>query len=84
MANLKVGKVIHFYDKIGVAVAELSADLAVGDDILFSRGGEEVLRQKVESIQIEHQKLDSAKKGDTIGLKVEGEVKEGAEIFKVQ
>ncbi|QLG69439.1 MAG: hypothetical protein CH104c_0207 [Candidatus Woesebacteria bacterium] len=79
----KVGKVTHYYDKIGVAVVELMADLAVGDRIKFTRGGEDMFEQTVESIQVEHNKIDSAKKGDTIGLKVDQPVKEGAEIFKL-
>jgi len=79
----KVGKVTHYYDKIGVAVVELTADLAVGDRIKFTRGGEDMFEQTVESIQVEHNKIDSAKKGDTIGLKVDQPVKEGAEIFKL-
>jgi putative protease len=79
----KVGKVTHYYDKIGVAVVELTADLAVGDRIKFTRGGEDIFEQTVESMQVEHNKIDSAKKGDTIGLKVDQPVKEGAEIFKL-
>jgi putative protease len=79
----KVGKVIHYYDKIGVAVVELTSDLAVGDRIKFTRGGEDMFEQTVESMQVEHNKIDSAKKGDTVGLKVDQPVKEGAEIFKL-
>lgn len=82
MADLKIGKVIHFYDKIGVAIVELSASLSVGDKIKFSRGGEDMFEQNVDSIQIEHEQKDSAGKGDVIGLKVGQEVKEGAEVYK--
>lgn len=82
--QFKVGKVTHYYDKIGVAIIEVDADLSVGEKIKFVRGGEDLFEQEVGSIQIEHQKLDSAKKGDVIGLKAEQEVKEGAEVYKVQ
>lgn len=82
MAKFKVGVVSHYYDKIGVAVIELSADLSTGDEITFERGGEEMFKQKVESMQVEHEKINQAKKGDIVGLKVDKEVKEGAEIFK--
>jgi putative protease len=84
MADLKVGAVTHYYDKIGVAIVELSAPLAVGDKIKFARGGEDQFEQKVDSIQIEHEQKDSAGKGDVIGLKVDSEVKEGAEVYKVE
>lgn len=81
--NFKVGKVTHHYDKIGVAVVELSGDLAVGDKIKFVRGGEDLFEQKVDSMQVEHKKINSAKKGDIIGLAVGDEIKEGAEVFKI-
>lgn len=82
MTEFKVGKVIHFYDKIGVAIVELDGTLSVGDKIKFVRGGEDIAEEVVESIQVEHQKLDTANKGDVIGLKVSKEIKEGAEVFK--
>ena len=83
MADFKVGKVTHYYDKIGVAIVELDAELGVGDKIKFVRGGEELFEQDVSSIQVEHQKIDKASKGDVAGLKTENEVKEGAEVYKL-
>lgn len=78
----KIGRVTHYYDKLGVAIVELDSDLAVGDKIKFSRGGEDLFEQTVDSIQIEHEKKDSAGKGDVVGLKTNEAVKEGAEVFK--
>lgn len=82
--QFKVGKITHYYDKIGVAIIELDTDLSVGEKIKFVRGGEDLFEQEVGSMQIEHKQIDSAKKGDVIGLKAEQEVKEGAEVYKVQ
>lgn len=79
----KVGTVTHFYDKIGVAIIDLTATLSVGDKIKFVRGGEDLFSEVVESIQVEHKKLDSANKGDVIGLKTNEAVKTGAEVFKI-
>lgn len=83
MADFKVGRVTHYYDKIAVAVCELDGTLSVGDKIKFVRGGEDLFEQNVESMQVEHDKIESAKKGEVVGLKVEKEVREGAEIYKV-
>jgi len=83
LADFKVGKVTHYYDKISVAVVELSGNLSSGDKIKFARGGEDMFEQEVGSMQVEHEKIDSAKKGDVVGLKVDQEVKEGAEVYKV-
>lgn len=78
----KIGRVSHYYDKIGVAIVELDATLSVGDKIKFVRGGEDMFEETVESIQIEHEKVDSASKGQVIGLKTEKMVKPGAEVYK--
>jgi len=83
MADFKIGKVTHFFDKIGVAVIELDSDMGSGDRIKFVRGGEELFEQEVSSMQVEHEKVDKAKKGDTIGMKTDKPVKEGSEIFKI-
>lgn len=79
----KVGKVTHYYDKLGVAIIDLDSTLSVGDNVKFVRGGEDLFEQKVESIQIEHEKKDTAKKGDVVGLKTNEAVKEGTEVFKI-
>ena len=78
----KVGRVTHYYDKIGVAIVELDGTLSIGDQIKFTKDGQDLFDQSVESIQIEHDKKDSAVKGEVIGLKTIKPVKEGAEIFK--
>jgi len=83
MADFKIGKVTHYFDKIQVAIVEISGNLAVGDKIKFVRGGEDLFEQVVTSIQIEHEKKDSASKGEIVGIKVEKELKEGAEVFKL-
>lgn len=79
----KVGRVTHYYDKIGVAIVELDGTLSVGDKIKFTKDGEDIFEQKVDSIQIEHEKRDTAARGDVVGLKTNEEVKEGAEVFKI-
>ena len=83
MTDFKVGKVTHYYDKIGVAVITLDSDIGTGDKLKFVRGGEELFEQKVTSMQVEHEKIDKAKKGDIIGIKTDQPVKDGAEIYKV-
>ena len=78
----EVGKVVHYYDKLGVAIVELSAPLKVGDIIKVKRGEEE-FEQSVSSMQVEHEAVESAKKGDSVGLKVDQKSKEGAVVYKV-
>lgn len=82
MPDFKVGKVTHYYDKIGVAIVDMIGDLAVGDKIKIVKG-EDKFEQEVASIQVEHQQIQTAKKGDVIGLRVDQPIKEGAEVYKV-
>ena len=84
MSDTKIGVVTHYYDKIQVAILELSADLKIGDSIKFVQDGADLYEQKVDSMQVEHNSIDSAKEGDVIGLKVENEVKEGTLVFRVE
>lgn len=82
MSDIKVGKITHYFDKIGVAVLELTDKLAVGDNIKISNKDGD-FTMGVSSMQIEHEQIKEAKKGDTIGMKVDQPVKESDEVFKV-
>lgn len=74
---------MHFYDKLGVAIVDLqSGGIKVGDQVKFKHGDEE-FNQKVESLQVEHQGVDSVKKGDSFGLKVDKPTKPGTEVYLV-
>ncbi len=77
-----VGKVTHYYQKIGVAIVELEDTLRVGDKIKI-KGGEADFEQEVDSMEVEHQKVEEAKKGDVIGLKIGGKAREGSQVYKL-
>jgi len=78
-----IGKVVHFYDKLGVAIVDLDkGGLKVGDEVKFKRGEEE-FSQKIESLQVDREPVESVKKGDSFGLKVDKPVKVGTEVYLV-
>ncbi|MCX6813589.1 MAG: hypothetical protein NTV77_03915 [Candidatus Azambacteria bacterium] len=78
----KIGTVTHYYGNINVAVVELSGKLSVGDKVKFG-DDKSGFEQTVESMQIEHKNISSAKKGDAIGLKVDEKINEGADVYLV-
>ncbi len=78
-----VGKVTHYYNKIGVAVVELSGKLKVGDSISIESHDGSSFQQHVESMQIERINIAEANSGDSVGLKVSNPVKEGAKVYKI-
>jgi translation elongation factor EF-1alpha len=78
---VEVGRVTHFFTKIGVAVVELTVPLAVGDCIVI-KGPTTDLEQVVESMQIEHENIERAEAGQSIGLKVKQRVRETDIVYK--
>ena len=78
---VEVGHVTHFFTRISVAVVEVSATLAVGDTILI-KGPTTDFEQVVGSKQIEHENIERAEAGQSIGLKVEQRVREEDIVYK--
>jgi len=77
-----IGKITHYFGKIGVAIIELTDSLKVGDTLHFSGHGAD-FNQTVESMQIEHKSVEEAAKGESVGIKIDQKVKEGTAVFKV-
>ncbi|OHB03584.1 MAG: hypothetical protein A3B03_02575 [Candidatus Zambryskibacteria bacterium RIFCSPLOWO2_01_FULL_42_41] len=78
----EIGRITHWYDKIGVAVVDLKGALKIGDLIKVKKGNEE-FEDSVVSMQIDHKSVSSAKNGDEVALKLSQKAKEGAVICKV-
>lgn len=78
-----IGAITHYFNKIGVAVIELSGKINEGDDISIE-GATTNVNQKVDSMQIEHKPVKTAGKGQSIGMKVVDRVREGDSVFKVE
>lgn len=83
MERKLVGRVTHYYSRIGVAVIEMVSDLRVGDQISIE-GATTEIRQKVDSIEIEHEKVESARAGQMVGLKVTDKVREGDRVYRIE
>ena len=75
-----IGKVVHWYDKLGVTVVKLNKALKVGSQIKVKRGDQE-FTDTVTSMQLDHKPVDTGKKGDEVALKVAQQAKEGAEVY---
>jgi len=80
MKEKLIGKITHYFDKINVAIIELSGVLKIGDRVHI-KGSSTDFEQDISSIQIEHENMKKAKKGDAIGLKVDEKVREGDEVL---
>jgi len=78
----EIGKITHYFTKIDVGVIEISkGSLKVGDKIKI-KGATTDFEQKIDSMQIEHEKVEEAKAGQSIGLKVKEHVREHDTVYK--
>ena len=78
----EIGHITHYFSKISVAVVEITGgSLKVGETIHI-KGHTTDFSQAVESLQEEHQQVMEAKKGDSVGMKVEEPVRQGDIVYK--
>ncbi|MBU4178351.1 MAG: translation elongation factor-like protein, partial [Actinobacteria bacterium] len=69
MPEQEIGRVSHYFNHINVAALELTGELAVGDTIHI-KGHTSDFTEIVDSMQIEHDSVEKAGPGDSVGIKV--------------
>ena len=79
----EIGKVTHYFNKIGVAAVVLSKPLKVGDKIRI-KGKTTDFEQIVESMQIEGKDVKEAMPGDLVGIKVVDRVRKKDLVYKIE
>jgi len=84
MAEQQIGKIAHYFGKIGVAAIEVTdGELHVGDTVHVV-GHTSDFTQVVESMQMDNQVVEIAKPGQTIGVKVPEHAREHDKVFVVR
>ena len=82
MSGTQIGQIAHYFDHINVASLTLTEPLRVGDTIHIL-GHSTDFKQKVTSLQIEHQSVEEARPGDDVGMKVIQKVHPHDKVFKL-
>jgi translation elongation factor EF-1alpha len=83
MGEQLVGTVTHYFGQPHVAIVDITAgELHVGDTIQVA-GHSSDFTQEVGSMELEHEPVDSANVGDSVGIKVGERAREHDEVFKV-
>jgi hypothetical protein len=77
-----IGQVTHYFNHISVAVLALRGDLKVGDTVRFL-GHNTDFTQTIDSMEIEHKKVQSAGPKQEVALKTSQPVHKGTEVLKV-
>jgi len=77
-----LGNVTNFYSRIGVAEVLLkNARIREGDEILIFGKSTAAFFSKISELQIEHQAVKNASKGDLVGIKLAAPVKPKDKVF---
>lgn len=82
MAEVKVGRVTHYFGHIQVAAIKLEGELKVGDTIHF-RGHTSDFMQPVDSMQLEHERVEVGQPGQEVAIKVVEHAREHDEVSVV-
>jgi putative protease len=83
MEEQEIGKIADYFAQIGVAAIEVTqGEVNIGDTLHF-KGHTTDFTQQVESMQIEHDNVETAKAGDSVGIKVTERVRPTDGVFKV-
>lgn len=83
MSETRVGTVTHYFPKPEVGVIALTGKLEAGETLHF-RGATTDFQQEIASMEIDHEKVESAGPGDEVAVKVKQRVRDGDEVFRVE
>ena len=80
-----IGKTIHYYPKVGVAMVKLSGTLEMGDTVRIVGGKHKStnFEQEVESIRLDDKPINTANADDLIGLRVPKKVPKNSNVYKI-
>ncbi|MBX4206014.1 U32 family peptidase C-terminal domain-containing protein [Candidatus Microgenomates bacterium] len=79
----KVGKVLNYFEKIGSALVLIDNPISIGDTVKFVRGQADLFEQKVSSLKVNHEDIQTIKKGQIVNIKTEQKVEKDDEIYKI-
>lgn len=83
MAETEIGKVAHFFGRPMVAAVEITSGTLKKGETIRILGHTTDFTQAVESMQIEHESVEEAKAGDSVGIRVKEHAREHDRVFKV-
>lgn len=82
MERIEIGRVTHYFGQPGVAAIVLSKELSVGDRLAFE-GHTTDFETTVSSIQIEHESVERAGPGESVGIRVPERVREHDVVYRL-
>jgi putative protease len=83
MTEVELGKVTHYFSKIGVAAIEIERESLTVGDTIHVKGHTSDFTQKIDSIQLDHQSVPVARAGQSVGIHVTAHAHEHDKVWKV-
>jgi translation elongation factor EF-1alpha len=83
MGEQLIGTVTHYFGQPHVAIVDITAgELRVGDTIRVS-GAHSDFTQQIRSMELEHESVDVASVGDSVGVQVSERAREHDSVYLV-
>ena len=83
MTETRIGKVVHYYTDLHVAgVLITNGELHTGDKIHI-KGHTSDFIQDVETMELDHERIEAAGPGDDIGIAVVDHARENDEVYLI-
>lgn len=76
----RLGEVVHYFNKIKVAVVKLDSGIKIGDQVRL-HGATTDFTQEVGSMQVEHAQVTEGKAGDEVAIQVKERVRRGDQLL---
>lgn len=80
MPEQLIGDVSHFYGKLGVMIVDTSKPIETGQTIRV-KGRTSDFETTIRSMQYNHEEIQKAKKGMSIGIEIPYKAREGDEVY---
>lgn len=78
----KIGRITHYYDRLGVAAVEIQSGCLHKGDVIHIHGHTTDLEETVNSIELDHRQIEEASEGQNVGIKVVDKVREHDDVYK--
>ena len=79
-----IGTVTHYYSHLGVAVVQINKGMLRSGDTIRLKGHTTDFTQQIESMEYEHQHVEQASPGQSVGLKVIDHTREHDILYRIK
>lgn len=84
MAEVEIGKVLHYFSKVGVAAIQVTQGVLRVGDTIHIKGHTSDFTQTIDSMQVDNQPVQEAPAGKSVGLRVKDHAREHDQVFRVE